>query len=94
MLELKLQMQISVDGYVAGLNGKLNWMTWRLDDEVIAFIQSLTDSCDAVLLGGKMTEGFVNYWEAVKPDSPEFAFAERMVGYPIYFYQDAHQAHW
>jgi len=29
-----------------------------------------------------MTEGFVNYWESVKPDSPEFPFAEVMVNTP------------
>jgi len=39
---------------------------------------------DAILLGRKMTEGFVNYWESVvkKPESPEFAFAQKMVGMP------------
>ena len=82
MRKLKLQVQISVDGYVAGPNGELDWMTWNLDSKLIEFINSITDSSDTILLGRKMTEGFVKYWENVQPDSPEYDFAKKMVGYP------------
>ncbi len=82
MRKLKLQVQMSVDGYVAGLNGELDWMTWNLDRQLINFITELTDSSDTILLGRKMTEGFVNYWESVKPDSPEYSFALKMVNTP------------
>src|SRR5947209_14960104 len=75
-------MQISVDGFVAGPEGQLDWMTWNMDEKLIAFINHLTDTSDTILLGRKMTEGFVTYWEQVKPDSPEFTFAQKMVGYP------------
>jgi dihydrofolate reductase len=80
--KLKLQVQISVDGYVAATNGELDWMTWNLDSKLLEFINSLTDSSDTILLGRKMTEGFVNYWQGVKPDSPEFSFAQKMVNTP------------
>lgn len=82
MRKLKLQVQISVDGYVAGTNGELDWMTWTLDDKLLQFIHSLTDSSDTILLGRKMTDGFVSHWENVvnnKPDSPEFSLAKKMV---------------
>src|SRR4051812_28053141 len=85
MRKLKLQMQISVDGYVAGPNGELDWMTWTHDDQLIQFINALTDSSDTILLGRKMTDGFVNYWENVvnnQPDSPEYPFARKMVDTP------------
>jgi dihydrofolate reductase len=85
MRTLKLQMQISVDGYVAGPNGELDWMTFRLDDKLGQCIDALADSADTILLGRKMTDGFVAYWEGVihnQPNSPEFAFAKKMVETP------------
>ena len=75
MRKLKLQVQISVDGFVAGPNGELDWMTPNFDPKLIEFINALTDSSDTILLGRKMTDGFVNYWENVvnnQPDSPEY----------------------
>ena len=84
MRKLKLQMQITVDGFVAGPEGQLDWMTWEMDERLIAFINHLTDTSDTILLGRKMTEGFVKYWEQVitQPDSPEYAFGQKMVGMP------------
>ena len=84
MRKLKLQMQITIDGFVAGTEGQLDWMTWNMDEKLIAFITHLTDSSDTILLGRKMTEGFITSWEQVitKPDSPEYSFARKMVGMP------------
>jgi dihydrofolate reductase len=84
MRKLKLQMQITVDGYVAGPEGQLDWMTAAMDEKLISFINHLTDTSDTILLGRKMTEGFVNYWEHVvtQQNSPEYAFARKMVDMP------------
>src|SRR5689334_5188789 len=82
MRKLKLQMQITVDGFVAGPEGQLDWMTWEMDEKLIAFINHLTDTSDTILMGRKMTPGFVNYWESVKSDSPEFEFARKMIDIP------------
>src|SRR5437773_12448771 len=76
--KLKLQVQMSVDGFVAGPEGQLDWMTRDLDEGAIARIVQITDSSDTILLGRKMTDGFIKYWEAVKPESPEYIFARRM----------------
>src|SRR4029453_4190556 len=50
----------------------------------LAFINDLTDTSDTILLGRKMTEGFIQYWEQVvtQKDSPEYDFAQKMVGLP------------
>ena len=61
MRTLKLQMQISVDGFVAGPNGELDWMEWNWDDEIKNYVNELTDSVDTILLGRKMTEGFISH---------------------------------
>ncbi|MFL5616286.1 MAG: dihydrofolate reductase family protein [Gemmatimonadaceae bacterium] len=84
MRKLKLQVQITTDGFVAGPEGQLDWMTFEMDEKLLAFINRLTDTSDTILLGRKMTEGFVKYWEGVltKPESPEYSFAQKMVGYP------------
>jgi len=84
MRKLKLQMQISVDGFVAGPEGQLDWMTWEMDEKLISFINHLTDTSDTILLGRKMTAGFVKYWEGViaQPKSPEYEFGKKMVSMP------------
>src|SRR2546427_11809792 len=82
MRKLKLQVQMTVDGFVAGPEGQLDWMTRDLDEGVLARITQLTDTSDTILLGRKMTEGFINYWEAVQPASPEYSFARNMVATP------------
>jgi hypothetical protein len=55
MRQLKLQMQIAADGFVAGPQGQLDWMTSAIDEALIAFINQLTNMSDAILLGRKMT---------------------------------------
>ncbi|MGH7674501.1 MAG: dihydrofolate reductase family protein [Gemmatimonadales bacterium] len=85
MRKLKLQMQVTADGFVAGPEGQLDWMTPHASDERLnAFINQLIDTSDTILLGRKMTDGFVNYWERVttQPGSPEYAFARKMVDTP------------
>ena len=89
MRKLKLQMQSTVDGYVAGPEGQLDWMDpgqvgAGADPEIHAFINEVVDTSDTILMGRKMTPDFVNYWEkvAAQPDSPEHAFAQKMVALP------------
>ena len=83
MRKLKLQMQITVDGCVAGPEGQLDWMARHDQDaELNAFIDRLAATSDTILLGRKMTDGFVKYWEhaATQPGTPEYDFAQKMVG--------------
>lgn len=84
MRKLKLQVQMTIDGFVAGPEGQLDWM-WipgEQDTSVFQQVIELANSCDTILLGRKMTREFVDYWENVadnQPDSPEHSFAQQMV---------------
>ena len=59
--KLKLQVQISIDGYIAGPNGEMDWMVWNWDDKLKNYVFEITESVDTIILGRKMTDGFVSY---------------------------------
>lgn len=98
MRKLKLQMQISVDGFVAGPNGELDWMTWDWDDELKKYVGDLTNTFDTILLGRKMTDGFISHWTNIvtnQPDSPEYTSAKIFVDTPkIVFSKTLTESKW
>lgn len=82
--KLKLQVQMTVDGFVAGPNGELDWMQWNWSDDIKKYVTELTDSVDAILLGRKMTDGFISHWTNVlaDPNNEEYAAAKKFIDYP------------
>ena len=82
MRKLKLQVQMSVDGFIGGPNGEMDWMTWTWDDKIKEYVNELTDSVDTILLGRKMTPGFIGHWSAVQPSDPSYPFARKMMDKP------------
>jgi dihydrofolate reductase len=68
MRKLKLQMQLSIDGYVAGPNGEMDWMVWNWDEECKKYVAELTDPVDTILLGRKLAQGFIPHWQAIASD--------------------------
>lgn len=78
---------MTVDGFVAGPNGELDWM-WipgERDENVSKDVIALADSSDTLLLGRKMTRGFIDHWENIvdnHPESKEYRLAQRMVDIP------------
>lgn len=97
MRKLKLQVQISVDGFVAGPNGELDWMTFSWDDKSRKYVDDLTDSSDTILLGRKMTDKFINFWTSVldDPENPQYSFAEKMVNTPkVVFSKTVKESKW
>ena len=83
MRKLKLQVQMTLDGFVAGPNGELDWM-WigKRDEAILQRVIELADTCDTILLGRKMTRGFIDHWENVldnQPESLEQPLAKQMV---------------
>jgi dihydrofolate reductase len=100
MRKLKLQMQITLDGFVAGPTGELDWMNSNMemeDDKLLQYINFLIDSSDTILMGRKMTDEFVNYWTNVvkNPKSPEYPFAKKMVDTPkVVFTRTLDESRW
>jgi len=73
MRKLKLQVQMSVDGFVAGPNGEMDWMTWDWDEGIKNYVSTLTRPVDTILLGRVLAQGFINHWStlATNPDTTD-----------------------
>jgi dihydrofolate reductase len=93
MRKLKLQVFMSIDGFIAGLDGEDSDEsptaeqppTSETDEKMEQYLHSTIDSSDTILLGRKMTDEFISYWENVvnnQPDSPEFSIAKKLVDTP------------
>ena len=79
MRKLKLQVQMSVDGFIAGANGEMDWMTFNWDDELKKYVNEITEPVDCIVLGRKLAEGFIPHWAnvAASPDDPEFTSGKK-----------------
>lgn len=81
MRNLKLQMQITIDGFVStGPNDEQKWVTWAWD-EIKADVLSRMDSTDTIILGRKLAVDFIPYWQEVanNPNDPMYPLAIRNV---------------
>ncbi len=52
MSKLKLQVQISIDGFIGGINGSMDWLTMNWSDDISAYVNEITEPVDTILLGG------------------------------------------
>jgi dihydrofolate reductase len=80
MRKLKLQMQISLDGFVDGPNGlDANW-----NEEIINYSIENLATVDNVILGGKVARDFVPHWASIakNPDNQDYFFAKRVTEIP------------
>jgi dihydrofolate reductase len=95
MRKVKLSMQMTINGYVAGPNGENDWMTWNPDDEFLEFINSHFDSSDTLLLGRKLADGFIKFWENSDKNNPNTPFAQKIVDMPkVVFTKTLDQSTW
>lgn len=63
MRKLFLQIMVSLDGYIEGPNGELDWH--RADEEFEEYVNQTLRSIDGMLLGKKIYDVFFNYWPDV-----------------------------
>lgn len=92
MRKLILQMQMSVDGFVATDQLSLDWLLWdwsddwTWDEELKAEFNRVFKTVDCILLSRKMVEdGYIEHWREVAenfPKDPRFAFAKRITETP------------
>lgn len=62
MRKLKLQVQMTVNGYIAGPNGEMDWMLRNWDDKLKNYVGAITQPVDCIILGRKLAQGFIPYW--------------------------------
>ncbi len=91
MRKLKLEMQVSIDGFTADGDGNTDWMVWNWgddwtwDDDLRKYHVDLDTSSDCILISRKMAvEGFVEHWAKVaeNPSHPQYAFAKAIIDMP------------
>jgi dihydrofolate reductase len=92
MRKLKLQVQISVDGFIAGPNGEMDWLTFNWDEELMKYVGDITDPVDTIVLGRKLAEGFIPTWASRPKDEPG---VDKMVNTPkVVFTQTLTKSDW
>lgn len=85
MRKLKLQMNMTLDGFVGDVKGQLNWMLPEVDKKQIHYLHELTNSIDTIILGRVMATEGIPYWESVaksKSKNEEVAYANFFVKTP------------
>lgn len=68
MRKLKLQVQLTVDGFISGEKGEMDWMTMSWSDDLKSYVDGLLQPVDTILLGRHLAAGFIPHWEAVAKD--------------------------
>ncbi|MEQ8833269.1 MAG: dihydrofolate reductase family protein [Miltoncostaeaceae bacterium] len=71
MRRLKLQVQTTVDGFMAGPDGAMDWMSTDWSDDVGSHVEALMEGVDHMILGRRLAEGFIPHWLARPEWEPE-----------------------
>jgi dihydrofolate reductase len=81
---LKLQVQMTINGFVGRPNGDLDWVEWNWTDDIKNYVNDLHNSVDTILMGRKMTDGFISAWKerVADPNNNEYPFAKKMLDIP------------
>lgn len=73
MRRIVLQTQTTLDGFMAGPDGAMDWMTFPWSDDVGAYVNRLMEPVDTILLGRHLAEGFIPHWASEPADEPKEA---------------------
>jgi dihydrofolate reductase len=75
MRKVILAMQISLDGFVGGPNGEMDWVTMsdEMDDSLLPELMERADTC---LIGRSLYLGFLSYWPTAPATNPKLSKSE------------------
>ena len=65
MRKLKLQVQVSIDSFVGGPAGEMDFMEWNWDQALKDYVTNLTAPVDLIVMGKNLAQGFIPYWAKV-----------------------------
>ena len=95
MRKVIVSMFVTLDGFIAGPSGELDWMPGNQmpDPEVDAYILDMLDEMDTILLGGATYRVFVDYWPTIT--TSEEAIADKLNALPkVVFSSSLDSVHW
>ncbi len=74
MRKLKLQIQMTIDGFISGQNGEMDWMKFPWTEDILDYVREITEPVDTIVLGRKLAGGFIPHWANVAkdPNNPEY----------------------
>ncbi len=94
MRKLKLQVQMTVDGFVGGPNGEMDWTKIKWDEELNNYVGNITEPVDTIILGRKLAQGFIPYW-ASNPEGEAGRGAEKFNNTPkVVFTKTVEKSAW
>ena len=84
MRKLKLQVQMSIDGFITGTKGEMDWMVYPWTDDITEYVVKFNDPIDTILLGRTLAEGFIPHWAIVVTNTqdPDYVFALKYANVP------------
>jgi len=71
MRKFKLQIQVSIDGYMAAPDGQPGGIDIPFTDDMYAAMDEINDSVDCIVLGRNIADGFITAWAARPQDEPD-----------------------
>ena len=73
MRKIIVSTRVTLDVYIAGLHGEMDWMEEFFDEALANYESELQKSVDTTLFGRVTYQGFENYWPkvALDPASPK-----------------------
>ena len=68
MRNIIVSMRVTLDGFIAGPNGEMDWMEEFIDESLANYESELQKTVDVTLFGRVTYQGFESFWPQVARD--------------------------